>query len=411
MTNEEFSMEVFGTKSKYLMRYNSEDRITVNELVNICNRFHISFSHFISLDESDIFTNDLSKYIIPAQIFAPITFHAENIQHIYGSDGLAGGITKSAFSKQMGISPKSIYLYYSNPSNCTMKLKMLFGICNRYGIDINSFIEDGNIPLPENRDLLQNTDATTRLNKEVISLRNLIAENRLKIIELSNENERLKATRNAYNYNTVSDEATTYTKWDHSTRMWTFNKALLESLPIIEKTSKNKFFKKYGMCNPASQYNNGNIQLVMMINICNDLHISARHFFIRKDISEQPIMSIDYYRQKDFSDVSFRTECFKYISGKNWLSGMSVSEMLDRIGYSKTKYHKLSCGEIGTIRVEDMVELCNALKVSPFCFINDPNKVNIYSITQSDFLLEENSMMRIEIIRLKEKLKKAKSNE
>ncbi len=405
MTNDEFSMKVFGIKSKYLMRYKSEDRITVNELVGICNRFHISFSHFISLDESDIFTNDLSKYVINAQIFAPITFHAENIQNIYGSNGLAGGITKSAFSKQIGISPKSIYLYYSNPANCTMKLKMLFDICNRYGIDISSFIEDRNIPLPQNKDLhATSTDETVKLNKELLRLRNIVAEGRIKIIELSNENERLKAAHG--NYGMVSDNASVYAPCTTSIRKWTFNKALLDSLPMMTETAKDKFFKQFGMCNPSAQYRDGNIPLVMLIDICNLLHISARHFFLRGESGEHPAMSLDDYRSADYRQVSFKPEDFRYLIGKGNLTGMSMGEMLERIGFSKDRFYSYRDGKADNLRVDDMTGLCNALNVSPFCFIQDRNHVNAYSITQAEFFLEENRMLRMENIRLREKLRK-----
>lgn len=402
MTNEEFSMEVFGTKTKYLMRYNPEDKISVRELVNICNRFHIGFSHFISLDESDIFTNDLSKYVISAQIFTPIIFHAENIQNIYGRGGLAGGITKDAFSKQTGISLKSIFLYYSDPENCTMKLKVLFDVCNRYGLDISSFIEDNNIPLPKNRDLLSATSAS--LNKEVISLRNLVAESRLKIIELSNENERLRATSG--NYSTVADSISWYAKSNPSIRKWTFNKVLLDSLPMITETAKDKFFKQFGMCNPSAQYRDGNILLVMLIDICNLLHISTRHFFLRGESGDHPAMSLNDYRSADFEKVSFRPEDIRHVFGKKSLTGMNMTEVLDRIGYSKERFYRWRDGKADTFRVDDMVELCNVLDVSPFCFIQDNNKVNAYSITQAEFFLEENRMLRMENIRLMEKLKK-----
>lgn len=404
MTNEEFSLEAFGTKSKYLMRYNPEDKITVRELVNICNRFHIGFSHFISLDESDIFTNDLSKYVISAQIFTPIVFHAQNIQNIYGRDGLAGGITKEAFSKQTGISLKSIFLYYSDPENCTLKLKVLFDICNRYGIDISSFIEDHNIPLPQNRDLLPSTDATARLNKEVISLRNLVAENRLKIIDLSNENERLKAAHK--NYGTVAEVSADYGKRVASIRKWTFNTALLNSLPMLTSTAKDKFFKQFGMCNPAAQYHDGNIPLIMLIDICNRLHVSTRHFFIRGEYNEQPVVGLEDYHSTDFSQISFQPENIRCLFGKGSLTGMNLSEVLERIGYSKNRFYRWRDGKVETLRVEDMTELCNALDVSPFCFIQDRNHVNIYSVTQAEFFLEENRMLRMENIRLREKLKK-----
>lgn len=54
-----------------------------------------------------------------------------------------------------------------------------------------------------------------------------------------------------------------------------------------------------------------------------------------------------------------------------------------------------------------MLEICNRLEVSPYYLISDHNRMDLSSgMTSAEILLEENRMLRQQVIRLKEKLQK-----
>lgn len=404
MSQYNFSLMIFGNKRRYLMPRGIETNLKVTELVNICNTLRISFSHFISMEDSDAYTDDLSKYIIDERIFKSVRFNYTAMKRMYGKGSLTGFRQKEDFARQIGISAMSVYLY-TMPETCTMKVKTLFDICNRFGINIDVFIDDPNTSLPQNNELLNSAMIEETLKKEVLRLRNDIKESKLRIIELSNENERLKIS--AKN-NIIAEDAVKRHIECPSIRKWIFNRELLDSLPVLIGISKDRLFKDIGMSNPSIAYDNGNITVRMLVDLCNRHAISSRHFFFRDAGNDNRIKGITYYQNTPFNPVSFHPEFIKNIFGKNSLTGKSLSEILQILGYSPNKIKKWRDEDKSSMRVDDMVELCNTLDVSPFCFISDSNKVDGYNVTQAEFFLEENRMLRTEIIRLNEEIKSLK---
>ena len=56
------------------------------------------------------------------------------------------------------------------------------------------------------------------------------------------------------------------------------------------------------------------------------------------------------------------------------------------------------------MNIGDMLELCNSLDLTPSCFITDRNRTNLsYRVTMTEFLLEENRLLRRKIMRMKKK--------
>jgi len=161
------------------------------------------------------------------------------------------------------------------------------------------------------------------------------------------------------------------------------------------------------MLNPAKSYNDGNILISILIDICNRYSISSKHFFIRNS-QLVSIKELVYYQSKPFYPVVFPPESIKNTFGKESLTGNTLSEVLEILGYSQKRITKWRDEDNSSMRVNDMVELCNALDVSPFCFISDQNNVNAYNMTQAEFFLEENRMLRLKIIELNEIIKKLK---
>lgn len=403
MTQVEFSKMVYKFPNKYAMSHGNEDNIRVFDLIGICNILRISFSHFISTGESDAYTSDVSRYIIDDTIFKPIIFKCSSMNKLYGKNGITG-LTRNELAKEIGISSMSVYLY-SIPESCTMKIKTLLEICNKFGINIDLFIHDHNVPLPPYVGEQSASNTYDGLMKEVLMLRNIVAEDKKKIIHLSNENAQLKI---AGRRDLVAEDTTGYNSGDRSVRQWRFNKELLDSLPALLEVSMAKLFTDVGMSNPAISYNDGDILVETLINLCNKYSISVRHFFVRGTGNMECIKGIKDYRSDPFVPVSFHAENINDIFGKESLTGLSLAEVLQAIGCSYMKLYEWKDEEHSSMRVSGMIELCNALDVSPFCFISDENKVNSYSMTQAEFFMEENRMLHMKIIKLNKKIQSLK---
>lgn len=402
VTQHEISQIMFGKKYLYVQRLLVIDRMLVTDLVKMCNSLHISVSRFITLGENNTYYKDKAKYVIDESIFVPITFSGQRLTRMYGKNSLSGGMSKEKVSKEIGVST-SMFNNWINQKECTMKLSTLINMCNRFGINISEFITDPNEPIPMNdaRPEVVSPPAL-RAMEEVVELRKVIAEDKKTIARLTKENEELRCSVHGYNVASETDERGLYSPL----RNWRFNYELLDSLPEIFGTSRKEMMHSLGVANPAVSYNNGNITMEHFIALCNRFHISTRHFFIRQ--KDTIIHRKDWYVSEPFSPISFRPSTLSDIFGRNSLTGMNLSEVLEKLGYSQMKLTGWRKLEKSTMRVNDMADLCNALKVTPSCFINDANRtISGYSITQAEYFFEENCLLRQKIMRLNEQIKKS----
>lgn len=88
------------------------------------------------------------------------------------------------------------------------------------------------------------------------------------------------------------------------------------------------------------------------------------------------------------------------------MTGINRSELLERMNISEWKLRAWR-KENSTMRIKDMLEICNRLEVTPYYLISDQNRMDIsFGVTSAEILLEENRMLRQQVIRLKEKLQK-----
>lgn len=406
MTQVELSNKVFGNDHRYMNRVHDESIILVSDMINICNALHMSMSHFISLKPDFYYRDKSIEYIINESLFIPLSFSGESLKQMYGKDGLAGSITKEELAKGIGVSTPVIYLWISKPQ-CSMKISQLIEMCNVFGVNIGSFIKDENIPLPMNDVIIgKSIKSSTKYYEELLDLREVVSHNNQEIAKLQLENKSLKLSLKS---NYVAEEQKTYASSTTSIRKFVFNKELLDNLPNLLNTSKRDFFLNIGMSNPALSYYDGNITVQLLIDICNKYQLSTKHFFIREQ-EDIIIKDISFYRCDKFKYILFHPEYINDLFGKNSLTDLSLPEVLERLGCSEMKIRNWRKTEKSTLRVEELVEICNALNVTPSCFIIDQNRTfAAYSTTQAEFFLEENRMLRQEIIRLKETVKRLKS--
>ena len=367
---------------------------------------HISASKFISLSADSYYRDKPSEYIIDDKLFSPISFGIDSLKKMYGSDGLAGPITKKEFAKGIGVSTPTLYLWI-NKGQGTIKISKLIDICNTFGVNMGSFITDENIPLPLNDVIVPKAGKFPKKQfDEIVELREIVSHSQKEIAKLKQEKRSLELSIKG---NMVSDEQLSYQSQKTSVRNWTFNKDLLDNLPNMLHTSRDDLFKNVGLTNPSASYYDGNITVKTLIDICNKHQISSKHFIIRQPEQAFEIRELSFYQSKPFKGIAFHPEYIADLFGKNSLTGQTLPEILDVIGYSEMKIRSWRNIEKSSFRINDLIEVCDALSVTPSCFITDDNRTaTLYSCTSAEFFMEESRLLLQENIRLREEIKRLK---
>lgn len=403
ITQKELSMKVFGTEFRYRQKIENQGRISVSDMVDICNKLQISISNFITLNPDSYYRDKVTEYVINSTVFKPIVFDSSRINRMYGKGGLAGDINKRDFAERMGVSVTSIYLWI-NQDTCTMRLNQLIDMCNEFGVNIGEFIIDPNIPLPLN-DVVKGTQSAgvRKSLEELRELRAIVSNDQQTIAALNRELESLRLSVSGRN---VAEEQITCQKADPALREWVFNKPLLDAMPGLLLSSRRDVMKGLGMSNASISYNDGDVTVQLIVDLCNRYRISSKHFFVRKNEDVGNIRELSFYQTLDFQPIVFHPEHVGDIFGRNSLTGLSLCEVLKQIGYSEQKVRNWRDIEKSTLRVNDLANLCNVLSVTPSCFITDNNRTtSVYGVTTAEYFLEESRLATQENMRLREEIK------
>ena len=400
------SEKVYGKSYMYKRKVDNQDNILVHDIVMVCNTFHISLSNFIMSAPPENLLGNRFKYVIPDEDFKEVRFIPENLRWLYGPQGLTKIPSLAEFSRQSGISVTSI-VRWQNPKIGGCTVNWLIGICNRFGIDIDVFMEDENEKLEKYA--ATETEISPRVWKEISELKEAIREYRQERISLLDENRKLKARIKETEL--VAEEATEYTYTDRKVREWKANWRLLENFHIVVGVARRKVIQDAGMQNFSELFIEGNMLITSLVKLCNKYHISTRHIFYRDNGIVPEVNVYDYYRSDNWKTVVFHPEYVNDFFGKESVTGINRSELLERMNISEWKLRAWR-KENSTMRIKDMLEICNRLEVSPYYLISDHNCMDLSSgMTSAEILLEENRMLRQQVIRLKEKLQKKNGEE
>lgn len=395
------SEKVYGKSYMYKRKIDNQDNILVHDIVMVCNTFHISLSNFIMSAPPENLLGNRFKYVIPDEDFKEVRFIPENLRWLYGPQGLTKIPSLAEFSRQSGISVTSI-VRWQNPKIGGCTVNWLIGICNRFGIDIDVFMEDENEKLEKYA--TTETEISPRVWQEISELKEAIRQYRQERISLLDENRKLKARIKETEL--VAEEATEYTYTDRKVREWKANWRLLENFHIVVGVSRRKVIQDAGMQNFSELFIEGNMLITSLVKLCNKYHISTRHIFYRDNGIVPEVNVYDYYRSDNWKTVVFHPEYVNDFFGKESVTGINRSELLERMNISEWKLRAWR-KENSTMRIKDMLEICNRLEVTPYYLISDQNRMDIsFGVTSAEILLEENRMLRQQVIRLKEKLQK-----
>lgn len=401
LSEKDVSEKVYGKSYMYKRKVDNQDNILVHDIVMVCNTFHISLSNFIMSAPPENLLGNRFKYVIPDEDFKEVRFIPENLRWLYGPQGLTKIPSLAEFSRQSGISVTSI-VRWQNPKIGGCTVNWLIGICNRFGIDIDVFMEDENEKLEKYA--ATETEISPRVWQEISELKEAIRQYRQERISLLDENRKLKARIKETEL--VAEESTEYTYADRKVREWKANWGLLENFHIVVGVSRRKVIQDAGMQNFSELFIEGNMLITSLVKLCNKYHISTRHIFYRDNGIVPEVNVYDYYRSDNWKTVVFHPEYVNDFFGKESVTGINRSELLSRMEVGEWKLRAWR-KENSTMRIKDMLEICNRLEVSPYYLISDHNRMDLSSgMTSAEILLEENRMLRQQVIRLKEKLQK-----
>ena len=405
LSQKEVSMRIFGNAYMYARRIEHQDNMLFTDLVNTCNAFRISISSFITNNPENVIYDNRFRYVIPEDKFKPVVFRNENIRWVYGSEGKVKNLTRDQFAADMGVSFTTVSRWV-NPDIGGITVDKMLHLCNTYGLSLSIFVDDPNDDIPDVGISEQTGEvAPPRVWQELSDLKNMVKDSKERIEQLANENRQLRYSLKSDSILGEQDRYMTSGGYSPKARPWVPNRTLLENLHAVLNLSQKEFIRAAGMSNFNSSYFDGNITVNALVKICNAFHISTHHFFLR-DAGVQPTLHpADYYQSSDWKKVVFHPEYLNDIFGKESLTGMTRQQVEKTLGISEWKI-KSWRGPGSPLRVMDLIDLCNTLDVTPSCFITDLNRKELgYSLTQNELLIEENRLLRQQIIRLKEKIK------
>ena len=403
MTQAELSDLCLGAKHKFARRIINQDSFPFQELIDTCNRLRISLANFITLNPNEPFLENKYNYIIPEWKFIPIEFKPKNIRFVYGPNGLGGNITRDDFANAMGVSLATITRWI-NPDLCSISLTEILKLCNYYKINISSFVEDKNKQLEEIEEEVQATQLPTRIWQEITELKQVLEKEREENRLLKQENEQLRIAIKSDIFK--AEEPIENGKQEKNIRKWIVNWSLLENLNNVLGITEKELIKSAELTKDITTLDDMNIPLKSLIKLCNKWHISIRHFFMRYNGTKPQIHKYSYYRSDKWKTIVFHYEYISDLFGQDALTNLNLSEIaeLNEVGESTIRAW---CTSPNTIRISDFIRLCNTLEVTPSCFISDNNRIELnYNMTYTEFLIEENRILRQRILRLKEKILK-----
>lgn len=410
MRQMDISMDIYGNDYMYARRIQKKENILFQDIIDICNKYRISIARFVTSEKEPSCTLNRYKYVIPSDQFIPLNFHPEKISRLYGKEGLLYNTKKEAVAKTINVSKGTLTLW-ANPNGSKIPLLKLLELCNAYGIDLKEFVSDSNeridgIEVPVENMIHISDSVPFNVWKDISDLKSAIIEDRERIKKLTEENERLR--QSVRTDSILSDEGNVYEGYRGTAkiRKWVVNWDLLENLHRMAGVTQTEFIKSAGLKTHSLSFSRMNIYVRSLISICNHYHISTRHFLVRENDMLGELKPYSYYVDKEWKEIKFHPEFVTDLFGDGGMTGMNQGELSESGYISEWKFRSWRKSGRSTMRLSDLVDLCNTFDLTPSCFIEDKNRTELsYNVTYTEMLLEENRSLRQQILRLKEKLK------
>lgn len=156
--------------------------LLLSELVKVCNRIHISISHFITTDTL-LAINPKGSYTIEAGKFVPIELKTGRLSDLFGLNKSLD-IPYKDVAEAMDVSVPTFMSWTEDGLRSRIKVSDFIRLCNLYHLNANTLIEDRNKPIRSAFSGMAYKPAPT-VSKE-------LEQTKLENIRLKEEVERLK---------------------------------------------------------------------------------------------------------------------------------------------------------------------------------------------------------------------------
>lgn len=408
-TTQKRMLEMIGKPPSTYFRWKANG-IPCAALAEVCNSLRISLSSFLLLKGDQELQRQLSDYVLPEDIWKPVSFDSRAIGRMFGPDGVTG-VSKTEAARRLGLGHYNIFDNWDGSRQVPL-VGDLLNLLNEFHLDAALFFSDPNLPVPLPDWTVSERHVADILNERMAGYREMektIGERNRTIQALRRDKERLQ--REVLVLKEEKASARAAVPGPAGERGYVFHWALWEALPRMTDLTLKEYCERIGLGYKLF-YVKGNISVSVLLAVCNMFRISVSHFFLPK--GEKPaVHDLGYYTVSPslFTEVESRMENLRYLFGKYSAYGFTRTDLeAAGVGYKGL----MSMSSDGwSARVETLCGICTTFNIPPYIFFHDKNrrKAPHAESANETLLLNAISMSReIESLRktvkgLKEKLK------
>lgn len=386
---QDFTDKVFGPNRKHMWNQLKDGdwaRLSCYDLAKICNVYHIPVANLIQQEGKEIvFAN--REQIQHSGEWQDIVFTPRNIYNAYQN----GKPQLKQFAEAIKTTPSCLYRWFAGGGKCTMTVNQALLMTYNMDLPLSFLFDDKNAAMPSHL-RLNTAEGEERTLNEMRELREQLHAKQSQINKLNSENKRLRDTQPIIG---VAEEMGEY---NTRIRPFIFNQTLWDNLHIVFGMSKRELERTTGVSTLVSKPS-----VLQVVSVCNALHLSFHHFVMRSVVA--PTLQPATYYQDNNANVRFIPDRLNALFQVGNILGKQRKDTLQVLGVSDMMSRRWT-REDSTLDVQQFVELCNELDVTPSICIEDNSQA--YCLTLTEMLLEEN--MKLRHLLMMERQKSANGN-
>lgn len=405
--------------SRQYNRWVENGYMPVKMLVRLANTVRIRLADFIVVHENPVQRPSLDSYVVSSADWKEVSWNGKAFHELLGDSGKLK-ISKKAAAERIGIaSPQYFDLWSRQESG--MDVDVLIRFLNEFKLDASLFFEEPNGPIPVPLWKGEDESIAESIKNELLQYKQTSAQLRdseRRLSDTREENARLKKEVEFLKKKVKELEARPIGRFAAESPVsyqsagkteWRFHKELWHQLPEVFEMTGVEFCQRFGIPHLPNFVLTDNIQIQVLVNVCNELCMSIASFFLRK--GDSPVIhDRGWYEipKRSFKPVVSHMERMEYIFGRWSVLDYSRKDLENRagVGYRKS----LSMSDNEKARVMTLTSICTEFGLSPMLFFEDGNQKSVDFFTGRNERLILNSMAMAEEIRtLRGKLKKDNS--
>lgn len=401
----------FNTLRRWM---DTPDIIPSTGIVKFCNLFRVSLADLVTMDERE---DSLKRgnYIIPEEEFIAIGYNKNAISQLLKGEHKVDK-TIGIVAQRIDVHERTANSWLKKPES--MRLSSILRLCNEYSVNINRFFMDPNkTTIPPYKGTGNGSYATlNKLKEEMDALKIQNEQKSAAIKQLHEDNHRLKIENEELRNYKIIEPQLNFSMVSESSPpgyvsekgYFRYNSELVAALPSILGLSAERIYSDYGLpCRETDSMDNG-IKVSRLINACNKMRISIRHFFVMGDVKYVVLEKSSYIvPNMSFRHIDFIPENLLILSGHN--SGLSITqaEFCRRMGTTPTRLRDWAIkGNMSALPVKMLLQICNAYNIAPDLFFDDYNKYipATYKVSTEQLTFTECILLKAQLKKLEERL-------